>query len=44
MDINEMTFDELEQYSTYFGVTPYASDGAIINSNLHTMMSAMNGM
>lgn len=39
-----MTFDELEQYSSFYGVLPDSSDGAIVNTNLHSMMKSMNGM
>ena len=44
MDINEMTFDELEQYSTYFGVTSQASSASLIKNNLNSMMTKMSNL
>jgi hypothetical protein len=36
-----MTYDELEQYSSYKGTTTKVGDGAVANANLHDMLDTM---
>jgi hypothetical protein len=43
LDITAMTFDELEQCSSYYGASTYVGNGAVVNRDVHSMLDSMDG-